>query len=169
MGRSLSLDVLDRLQVASPCPVRWDDMQGDDRKRFCGQCRLHVYNLSAMTREEAVTLVTTAEGRVCAGFWRRADGTVLTRDCPVGLAAARAKAAAALRRIAAAAALLVGSGLVFGSGKAGGWRLRQIQPFATVCNWLGAPKQPPARWFAGDIGVRPASQPRPGAGSGAVQ
>ena len=27
-------------------------MTGDDRVRFCGQCRLHVYDISALTRDE---------------------------------------------------------------------------------------------------------------------
>ena len=84
MGRKHSLDVLDQIRVASPCPKRWEDMVGDDRKRFCDECKLHVYNLSAMTREEATSLVTSAKGRLCGAFYRRADGTVMTSDCAVG-------------------------------------------------------------------------------------
>ena len=49
MAGTVKLEILDRLRIASPCPMRWDDMQGDDRKRFFGECRLHVYNLSAMS------------------------------------------------------------------------------------------------------------------------
>lgn len=135
MNGSVKLDILDRIRIASPCPARWEDMAGDERRRFCGQCRLDVYNLSAMTRAEATALVSGAEGRLCAGFFRRADGTVLTRDCPVGLRAARAAAAAGLRRIGAAAALVVGAVLSLGTGGSG-WRLRQAQPFATLCRWL---------------------------------
>jgi hypothetical protein len=80
---------LDVIQVASPCTVAWDAMQGDDRVRFCSQCQLNVYNLSAMSRVEAESLVNAREGRTCVRFVRRADGTVLTQDCPVGLRAAR--------------------------------------------------------------------------------
>ncbi|HEX8887633.1 MAG TPA: carboxypeptidase-like regulatory domain-containing protein [Pyrinomonadaceae bacterium] len=64
-------------------------MSGDDRMRFCNQCNLHVYNISAMTREQVAALITGAEGRICARLYRRADGTVLTKDCPVGLRALR--------------------------------------------------------------------------------
>lgn len=81
--------------------MRWDDMQGDARARFCASCRLHVYDLSEMSRKEAERLVFKTEGRVCVRFFRRDDGTILTRDCPVGLAAARA-------RLARLAAFLVG-------------------------------------------------------------
>jgi hypothetical protein len=60
-------------------------MEGDDRRRFCAECRLHVYNLSAMTRPEATRFLQEQEGRVCVRLYRRIDGAVLTRDCPVGV------------------------------------------------------------------------------------
>jgi hypothetical protein len=84
---------LDQVRVASPCEASWDAMEGDGRVRFCRACRLYVYNLSGMTRPQAEALVQSAEGRLCVRFYRRADGTVLTRDCPVGLAAWRRTAA----------------------------------------------------------------------------
>ena len=57
---------------------------GDDAVRFCRHCSLHVYNLSAMTREAAERLVAGREGRVCVRMYRRADGTVITADCGGG-------------------------------------------------------------------------------------
>jgi hypothetical protein len=74
-----------QLTIASPCPASWDDMEGDDRVRFCGECELNVYNLSAMTESEALKLIAEREGRVCVRMYKREDGTVMTRDCPVGL------------------------------------------------------------------------------------
>lgn len=59
-------------------------MYGNERRRFCGDCKLNVYNLSDMTRQEAENLLLTSEGRLCVRFFRRADGTVLTKNCPVG-------------------------------------------------------------------------------------
>lgn len=82
-------DSLDRMRIASPCHVGWENMTGDDKMRFCNQCNLHVYNISEMTSEQTMSLIAKAEGRVCARLYRRADGTVLTRDCPVGLRALR--------------------------------------------------------------------------------
>lgn len=59
-------------------------MTGDERARFCGQCQKHVYNLSAMTRAQIEALVRETEGRFCGRFYRRADGRMLTADCPTG-------------------------------------------------------------------------------------
>jgi hypothetical protein len=80
---------LDNIKIASPCSANWEGMYGTDRKRLCGECNMNVYNLSAMTRSEAENLIMNAEGRLCARFYRRPDGTIVTRDCPVGLKAAR--------------------------------------------------------------------------------
>jgi hypothetical protein len=77
---------LNNIRIASPCSANWDEMYGDDRKRFCGECKLNVYNLSGMTRDEAEALVMNAEGRLCVRFYRRLDGSILTSDCPVGWA-----------------------------------------------------------------------------------
>jgi len=76
---------LERMYVATPCPANWERMPGDERVRFCDSCGLHVYNISALTRAEADSLVARTEGRLCVRLFRRADGTVLTKDCPTGL------------------------------------------------------------------------------------
>ena len=72
------------LRIASPCKAPWDNMDGDERVRFCRECNRNVYNLSAMTKVEALQLVAQREGRACVRFYQRRDGTVLTTDCPVG-------------------------------------------------------------------------------------
>jgi hypothetical protein len=87
---------LDHVRVASPCSVSWDSMSGGERVRSCEQCRLRVYNISELTRREAEALIAQTEGRICARFYRRADGTILTKDCPVGLSALRRRLAGAV-------------------------------------------------------------------------
>jgi hypothetical protein len=84
---------VDEIRVASPCHARWNDMAGDERARFCGQCSKHVFNLSAMTRAQIETLVREKEGKFCGRFHRRADGTMLTADCPSRLRRVRARLA----------------------------------------------------------------------------
>ena len=74
------------IRIASPCSADWSGMIGTDRKRFCGQCKLNVYHLSGMSVAEAEDLITQSEGRLCVRFYRRTDGTILTKDCPVGWA-----------------------------------------------------------------------------------
>jgi len=77
--------VLDQVRIASPCNARWEDMTGDERTRFCGQCSKHVYNFSAMTRVEVEMLIREKDGRLCGRFYRRSDGRMLTTDCPTGV------------------------------------------------------------------------------------
>jgi hypothetical protein len=98
------MKLLDQVSVASPCPASWEDMKGDDKTRHCSLCRLNVHNLSAMTNEEAEALLKGKEGRLCIRYYRREDGTIMTKDCPRGLRALRQKAA---KRMVLAAAFVL--------------------------------------------------------------
>ena len=51
---------LEDLRIASPCPVAWESMTGDERVRHCRECGLNVYDISRLTRAEAVRLVFPA-------------------------------------------------------------------------------------------------------------
>lgn len=79
--------LLGNIHVAKPCPAEWQSMVGDDKSRFCPSCRKNVYNLSAMTAAEAATMIREKEGKMCVRYYQRADGTLLTQDCPVGVQA----------------------------------------------------------------------------------
>lgn len=105
---------LENIKVASPCSADWNEMIGDNRKRFCGECKLNVYNLSGMTKPEAEELISNAEGRLCVRFYKREDGTILTEDCPVGWAAFKKRVS---KTAAAFASLIFGviGGLGFAS------------------------------------------------------
>jgi hypothetical protein len=82
-------DVVDEIDIASPCTVPWSSMRGDDRIRFCGHCRQNVYNVEALDRTEARQLVAEREGRLCVRILRRSDGTVVTANCWTRLRSAR--------------------------------------------------------------------------------
>jgi len=82
---------LEKIKIAAPCQAEWKWMYGDNRVRFCGQCSQNVYNLSAMSREEAEDLIRRTEGRLCVRFYKRKDGTILTRNCSVGVQAIKDK------------------------------------------------------------------------------
>jgi hypothetical protein len=102
---------LDHVKIAAPCPADWDQMFSfeDKRVRFCSQCNLNVYNLSGMSRQEAEALITKTEGRLCVRFYRKADGSILTQNCPVGLKALK-------RRVTWAAKAVLGIVLSLFSG-----------------------------------------------------
>jgi hypothetical protein len=88
--------MLDEIKIASRCSADWEQMEGTDRVRFCSECKKNVFNLSAMTRRGAEALLKQTNGNICARLYRRADGTVLTEDCPIGL---RVKIARVRRRL----------------------------------------------------------------------
>ncbi|MCA9266889.1 MAG: hypothetical protein KDA41_00385 [Planctomycetales bacterium] len=100
---------LEQLRIATPCSADWNAMQGDDVVRHCKLCQLNVYNLSAMTRDEALDFIAAQEGRVCIRIYRREDGTVLTRDCPVGRSRWHRRMLAAVGSAAAVVFLLGGA------------------------------------------------------------
>src|SRR6185369_2922002 len=82
-------DPLNRVRIATPCSATWERMAGDETVRHCTLCELNVYNFAAMTRDEIDELLLRKEGRVCARLYRRADGTLLTSDCPSGASVLR--------------------------------------------------------------------------------
>jgi hypothetical protein len=88
---------LENIRVASPCQTDWDAMLGDERERFCRECNKSVYNLSALTRKQAATLISDKQGKLCAKFSLRPDGTLLTLE-PAATRAPRGRAS----RVAAA-------------------------------------------------------------------
>jgi hypothetical protein len=81
----LTPNLLDDIRVATPCRADWDKMTGDEQARFCQSCQKNVYNIAMMSRDEALALIAEKEGNLCVRLSRRADGTLITNDCPVGI------------------------------------------------------------------------------------
>lgn|GEM_PF-1132399 len=106
------MDLEDIAKVASPCRVPWSSMSGDDKIKHCRQCKLDVYNLSSMSKDKALDFLAAAEGkeRTCISFYRRSDGTIITRDCPQGAARMRTMVYGLLRMIAGLVSVLLAIG-----------------------------------------------------------
>ncbi|HYH86144.1 MAG TPA: hypothetical protein VEX60_11870 [Pyrinomonadaceae bacterium] len=136
---------LNHVRVAAPCPADWERMVGDERARYCGQCNLHVYNLSGMTKRQAETLITNTEGRLCVRFFRRADGTILTRNCPIGLRALKRRVSRTLNAaLSAVLSFFAGFGLV-----------QSLKPAREV-HVMGAIAMPAVQ---GDMAIPPSTVP----------
>src|SRR5258707_1358050 len=104
-------------------------MKGDDKVRFCDSCQLNVYNFSAMSRAEAEQLILEKEGTLCATFYQRRDGTILTRDCPIALRALRRGLARVIATLGTAALIVIGTGMNWAIPHRSAVRLRTTQPF----------------------------------------
>lgn len=132
-----ALDVLKNVRVADPCSQPWHDMEGDDRVRFCQQCKLNVYNLSDMTAKEAAALIEKTQGRLCIGYYMRADGTILTQNCPVGLRKVRKKVAWALTGAAAVLGMALNTlASLKGDPRVHYSTLRTVKPFMQIANLI---------------------------------
>jgi hypothetical protein len=62
--------------------MKWNDMTGDDQVRRCAVCAKNVYNLSGMTRAESAKLIQDTDVKLCARYFVRPDGTIITSQCP---------------------------------------------------------------------------------------
>jgi hypothetical protein len=157
------LDTLDDLRVATPCHADWDQMTpvsatDGARARFCGSCEKNVYDLSAMTRGDAMSLIERHEGQVCVRFYQRADGTVLTADCPVGVRAALKRAerralatmAAGIGAVAALVAFFVGSNPLSRRFQV---IEQKIEAVVSPPAMMGSPPPPPA--MMGEVAPEP--------------
>ncbi|HXG64347.1 MAG TPA: carboxypeptidase-like regulatory domain-containing protein [Blastocatellia bacterium] len=84
MGRKTDLY---HLQIPIPCPADWEQMMGNERKRYCVECDKFVYNLSQMTERQAKALLAASRGNLCARFTRDPDGSILflAEEPPPGL------------------------------------------------------------------------------------
>ena len=133
---------IDAIVIASPCTVPWDSMTGDDAKRFCGQCRLHVHDFSQMTRAEIGDLLRKTDGNVCKRIWRRPDGRMITKDCGRVLEAAK-------RRVRALASAFAGLLAAIGVGGC-----HNLDPWHPCCSPNTEPK-------ASEPAAAPATKPPP--------
>ena len=161
---------LDAITIASPCTVPWDSMSGSERKRFCGQCRLHVHDISQLSKPEALHLLDKTGGDCCLRIWRRPDGTVVTKDCGrVRLALERR-----LLWLRAVAATLLS---VFGLGGCGSSAPRghptigvlSVPPPAPPPVLMGAPLPIPNPPVSGKPSMAPPADPKPPRADGAVE
>lgn len=166
-----SLPLLQRIYVASPCNVPWESMQGDDHVRHCASCDKEVFDLSSLTRDEAEKLLIEKKGKLCAQYYRRADGTVLTADCSVGVAKkkkARRKAAVVAGAFAAAAAGAIAGAFAMREEREEGCAMVS-QPEATPAELpttvtnanRAAPPDEGLSQMRGDVAFEPPAQPQP--------
>lgn len=135
-------DLLSHTSVASPCPASWEAMSGDDKVRFCSECKLNVYNLSEMSKTEAEKLLRSHEGdRLCIRLYLRADGTIITQDCPVGIRLLKIRTYKTWKKLIATAASVLGMASQAGAQNAGAQP--QHSPVKTTSEFVVAQNSQP--------------------------
>lgn len=105
---------LDNLYIATACNADWEKMKGDDKVRACQLCQKNVYNISNMTKKEAELLLRKSSDSLCVGYYRRADGTIMTDDCPVALKQIRKSWQVFKRIVASLLGLILSSSVIQG-------------------------------------------------------
>lgn len=60
-------------KLSHPCSQDWNAMTGDDKRRFCEGCQLHVHNLSAMSHTEQQSLLAKRGVRQCVAYVLKDD------------------------------------------------------------------------------------------------
>jgi hypothetical protein len=109
--------------------------------RYCGECKLNVYNISALTRPAAEKLILDREGRLCLRYYQRRDGTIIMQDCPVAFRRMR-WVLARLASVIAAVLVILAAGryaLLLNIDSQPVRRLRVHEPFGRVAAWLEGP------------------------------
>jgi hypothetical protein len=72
---------LSRMTIQDPCSMDWDGMRGDEHARHCASCGKHVFDLTAMTSDQAAEVLHEQDGQICARVFERADGTLVISEC----------------------------------------------------------------------------------------
>jgi len=145
---------LDQLRIASPCKMKWENMQGDERTRHCGVCRLNVYNVAGLSRVEALALLVRSNSgeRVCMRVMRRADGTLITRDCPVGK-----RIADQVRLRVASLAVFMAGFFWFSAGRAGP-EMGDVEPMRQILGKIAIARPLPTATPWPEVELEPKSR-----------
>lgn len=72
----------EEIRIETPCGMDWAGMKpADAKKRFCNTCKMHVHDLSSMTRREAKALLASTETEgLCVRYLYDRHGDVVFTD-----------------------------------------------------------------------------------------
>jgi hypothetical protein len=83
--------VLDHCSIAAPCDGACGQADGNARVGLCQRCGMFLYDIAGLSANAAQALTANTEGPSNGRLFKRRDGKVMTRNCPVGLEALRAR------------------------------------------------------------------------------
>jgi hypothetical protein len=71
---------IDKLGINSPCTADWNKMKGNDRIRYCEECKRYVHDFSRLPRRQVQDLIAASPGRICARLTYNEDDSVIFLD-----------------------------------------------------------------------------------------
>ncbi len=71
-------NLLNLIDVKTPCSENWDEMIGNNEVRFCSHCAKNVHDISAMNRAKAEKLVKKSNGNLCVRYVKTPNGKLIS-------------------------------------------------------------------------------------------
>jgi hypothetical protein len=88
--------------------MKWENLQGDEKRRYCEHCRLHVHNLSAMTPQEKRAVVSSDQGHTCITYSVQPETMMVHPRAWLGMSTSRAMYWVAAMVVAASSLFVAG-------------------------------------------------------------
>lgn len=100
---------LDKLLISYPCPVKWDNINPEEKEWLCSQCDKKVVNLSTFSQVETERYLANnvESGESCVRVRIGADGKVISDNCPEFLKPVRNQYRRLEKTVAAGLLLLI--------------------------------------------------------------
>lgn len=73
-------ETLNRLVIRSECRTPWEQMTGDDVRRFCEECEREVFDFARLSPTQIRAHLQASRGRLCARLTRQDGRLVMARE-----------------------------------------------------------------------------------------
>ena len=71
-----------KIKIDTPCNQDWKTMDGDAKSRFCSACQKSVHNLSAMSKQQAQSVLKTVKDP-CVRYEKDANNQIIFRSTKI--------------------------------------------------------------------------------------
>lgn len=79
------LQILNKIEIETPCEISWSEIRGKGPVRSCQFCRKDVLDLIEWPTAEAARILSESDSMPCVRICRGPDGGIVTADNPIGI------------------------------------------------------------------------------------